>query len=114
MIAEYPFLLEHPQLIIIGSILILVIVLVAVVLVPIAIVRTAINDNLTKTKKVLWILGEIFISPLTYIYLLFVDKNRILKVLAALFILTAIICLIIPDTRRIILAASGSKVAKDS
>lgn len=110
MLVKYPFLLEHPLFILVGSLFLALFCIIAFVLIPTALIRTAINDDLTKTKKVFWILGQLFIFPLPYIYLAVVDKNKVLKSLGVIILLLAIACLIIPDSRRLLIAAYSSKI----
>lgn len=107
-------LYQHPLLSLAGLLFLLLVSLVALILTPTAIIRTALNDDLTKTKKALWILGELFICPLLFVYLIFVDKSRFLKFLSALVVVTFIICLIMPDTRKAIMAIAGSQTERAS
>ncbi|MDR3449264.1 MAG: hypothetical protein P4M15_05885 [Alphaproteobacteria bacterium] len=80
--------------------------LVSVILWPVMIVRAAINDSLSKPKKALWILGQVFlIFPATYLYMVIVEKNRKLHNTGIVFIAIVVISLIIPHTRNIIFGA---------
>jgi hypothetical protein len=55
--------IQHPYLALVGAVFVTIVSLVAVVLVPTAIVRTAINDSLSRPRKVLWVLLEFFVFP---------------------------------------------------
>ena len=77
-------------------------ILVTLVLWLIRIVRSAISSDLTKTKKALWILGMVLFLPITFIYGIFVEKSRVLRVLIILTVIAIVVPLMLaPELREI-------------
>ncbi|PZP55009.1 MAG: hypothetical protein DI586_08205 [Micavibrio aeruginosavorus] len=87
----------------VGITLVLLIILFSTVIVfagIIATIRAAINGDMGNGAKVFWILGNLFIPGVAFLYFAFVDKNLFLK-------LTGWICII---AVALTLALGGSAV----
>jgi hypothetical protein len=53
-----------------------------------AILNTAVNDKLTKSRKVMWVTAEMFIYPTAALYMIFVETREALKIIG-IFMLAA-------------------------
>lgn len=79
-----------------------------------ALVHVAINDHMGKLGKVLWVLGTIFIMPLSVLYFAFAVKNIFLRILGWLMLIPAIALIVFlfinPDLRATFMESVMKKI----
>jgi len=91
---------------IIGYLFFLLFLALSAILWPVMIVRTALNKNLSDVEKTLWILGEVYIFPIAYIYAIFREKRRMWNILA----IVSVIGLLAPIVLWLVLVMSRTTI----
>jgi hypothetical protein len=76
--------------------------------------RTAVNNRLSMSRKGVWILGQVFLPPLSFIYLCVEEKSPRWRIFGASLILLTTVSILFPRTQGLPVLSQARSTAVES